>query len=43
MLTQARGRTGVALLLFILVSALAADQLAAPPPAQGEPMTLRGP
>ncbi|XYH92997.1 cysteine hydrolase family protein [Sorangium sp. So ce1128] len=41
MLTQARGRTGAALLLSILVSALAADQLAALPPAQGEPTTLR--
>ncbi|WP_437923149.1 hypothetical protein WMF37_29450 [Sorangium sp. So ce291] len=41
MLTQARGRTGVAMLLFILVAALAADQLAALPPAQGEPTTLR--
>ncbi|WP_437565582.1 cysteine hydrolase family protein [Sorangium sp. So ce542] len=41
MLTQARGHTGVALLLFILTSALTADQLAAPPPAQGGPTTLR--
>ncbi|WP_437751630.1 hypothetical protein [Sorangium sp. So ce1389] len=41
MLTQARGRTSAALLLFILVSALAGDQLAPLPPAQGEPTTLR--
>lgn len=37
MLTQACGRTGVALLLFILASALVADQLAAPSTAQGGP------
>ncbi|WP_437497737.1 hypothetical protein [Sorangium sp. So ce1099] len=42
MLTQARGRTGAALLLFILVAALAADQLVALPPAQGAPTTMRG-
>ena len=41
MLTQARGHTGAALLLFILITALAADQLVALPPAQGEPTTLR--
>ncbi|MGK3988012.1 hypothetical protein WME99_33525 [Sorangium sp. So ce136] len=41
MLTQARGSTGVALLLFILVAALAADQLAALPPAQRDLTTLR--
>lgn len=35
MLTQARGSTGVALLLFILVAALAADHLAALPLAHG--------
>ncbi|WP_437806058.1 hypothetical protein [Sorangium sp. So ce1078] len=41
MLTQARGRTGVALLLFILASALVADQLAAPPPAEDGRAPLR--
>ncbi|CAN94928.1 MULTISPECIES: cysteine hydrolase family protein [Sorangium] len=41
MLTQARGRTGVALLFFILVSALTAERLAALPPAAGEATTLR--
>ncbi|WP_437979608.1 hypothetical protein [Sorangium sp. So ce117] len=35
MLTQARGHTGVALLLFILAATLVADRLAATPPAQG--------
>ncbi|WP_434040895.1 MULTISPECIES: hypothetical protein [Sorangium] len=43
MLTQARGRTGVALLLFILVGALAADHLAALPPARGGGAALREP
>ncbi|WP_437274464.1 isochorismatase family protein [Sorangium sp. So ce375] len=41
MLTQARGRRGIALLLFILVSALTADRLAALPAAAGGPTTLR--
>jgi nicotinamidase-related amidase len=41
MLTQARGRTGIALLLFILVSALTAERLAALPAASGGPTTLR--
>ncbi|WP_437707327.1 hypothetical protein WMF45_26710 [Sorangium sp. So ce448] len=35
MLTQARGHTGVALLLFILAATLVADRLAATPPVQG--------
>lgn len=41
MLTQARDRTGIALLFFILASALVADQLVAPPAAQGRPTPLR--
>ncbi|WP_437284008.1 hypothetical protein [Sorangium sp. So ce406] len=43
MLTQARGRTGVSLLFFILVAALAADHLAALPLAQGGETALREP
>ncbi|WP_433926261.1 hypothetical protein AB3662_25380 [Sorangium cellulosum] len=43
MLTQARGRTGVALLFFILAAALAADHLAALPPAHGVEAALREP
>ncbi|WP_437963575.1 hypothetical protein WMF04_28050 [Sorangium sp. So ce260] len=41
MLTQARGRSGVALLLFILASALIGDQLAAPPAAEEGRAPLR--
>ncbi|WP_437961864.1 hypothetical protein WME76_20945 [Sorangium sp. So ce119] len=41
MLTQARGHTGVALLFFILVGALAADHLAALPLARGGEAALR--
>ncbi|HTN89965.1 MAG TPA: hypothetical protein VL242_40095 [Sorangium sp.] len=43
MLTQARGHRGAALLFFILVAVLAADQLVALPPAQGAPTALRRP
>ncbi|WP_437729872.1 hypothetical protein [Sorangium sp. So ce1335] len=43
MLTQARGRTGVALLLFILVIGLAADRLAALPAEPGGAATQRTP
>ncbi|WP_437573289.1 hypothetical protein [Sorangium sp. So ce887] len=41
MLTQSRGHTGIALLLFILASALVADHVAAPLTAQGGPTPLR--